>query len=96
MTFFFYGASFPVSLSAAESEKIVIAAASEAVKCPCNAQLLSFIMHGYSAGSPFPFLTLVEDTDAKRMVSVAPAGNWRALCTWEQILSAEPSFVVFD
>lgn len=41
---FFYGASFPASLSAAESEKIVIAATSEAVKCPCNAQLLSFII----------------------------------------------------
>lgn len=46
MTFFFFcnGASFPASLSAAESEKIVIAATSEAVKCPCNAQLLSFII----------------------------------------------------
>lgn len=42
--FFFYGASFPASLSAAESEKIVIAATSEAVKCPCSAQLLSFII----------------------------------------------------
>lgn len=42
--FFFYGASFPASLSAAESEKIVIAATSEVVKCPCNAQLLSFII----------------------------------------------------
>lgn len=42
--FFLYGAPFPASLSAAESEKIVIAATSEVVKCPCNAQLLSFII----------------------------------------------------
>lgn len=74
---FFYGASFPASLSAAESEKIVIAAASEAVKCPCSAQLLSFIIPALCGQFPCP--ALGEETDAKRPIPAMPAGDWRDL-----------------
>jgi len=55
---------------------------------------ISFIMHSYFAGSSF--LTLVEDINAKKMLSIAPAGDWGAPCTQELIFFAEPSCVAFD
>lgn len=51
-------------------------------------------MHSYFAGSSF--LTLIEDINAKKMLSIAPAGDWGAPCTQELIFFAEPSCVAFD
>lgn len=86
--FFFYGASFPASLSAAESEKIVTAATSEAVKCPCSAQLLSFII-------PAPLQAACSLARLEGRIPMPKSWFLLHQLVTGELTSAQPSWLVF-